>query len=279
MSSAVYFPCSVLPTDRTIFPWRSRVAVPQVPSFRYGLSFFSVYDLAIPALYHKNHIWVREKLKRASLTWLWENPSCTISVGGPEHAGIKRVRQYLVVEYGKIFVKQNDGNCLTVVITNAVDVFARREVPSSLNELFFEGRPHFLKIREATLLLQDFQTSVEMREVLKCDVKTFWTERCCIGFFNPSAMLLELRKNPMSEITLSPKPSLVVLISSVILFLDVLDLFEMTSKRLFLSGRSCTGTLNPINASSSAARPAETSKRSLEAIHLPAIAPVSPCKT
>ena len=78
-----------------------------------------------------------------------------------------------MTQYGEVFVKHNDGNCMTAAITNAVDIVAGREVANAVNEYCFEESPHFLKIREATLLLHELATGVEMRKIPKCDAKVF----------------------------------------------------------------------------------------------------------
>ena len=78
-----------------------------------------------------------------------------------------------MTQYGEVFVKRNDGNCMAATITNAVDIVAGREVANAVNEYCFEESPHFLKIREATLLLHELATGVEMRKIPKSDAKMF----------------------------------------------------------------------------------------------------------
>jgi len=60
--------------------------------------------------------------------------------------------------------------------------------------------------------------------------------------FSTSSVLLRLRTNPMSDIILDLKRSLAAAISSIILFSEVREPLEITSKRHLLSVRSCTGT-------------------------------------
>ena len=78
-----------------------------------------------------------------------------------------------MTQYGEVFVKQNDSNCMIAAITNAVDIVAEREIANAVNKYCFEESPHFLKIREATLLLHELATGAEMRKIPTCDAKVF----------------------------------------------------------------------------------------------------------
>lgn len=67
-----------------------------------------------------------------------------------------------------------------------------------------------------------------------------------ISFVSPSATLFLLRTEPISEITLSQNPSLAAATSSIVRFSEALKLFEMMSKRLFLSVSSLAVEIGPV---------------------------------
>lgn len=132
----------------------------------------------IPSSKRKNHTRVRYKLHHAALRWLYENRDFALSVGGPgERSSIKGVEGLLVRDKGTIFEKQNDCNCITAAITNAVDIVSGRKHAEALREYFFEANPHHIKIREATLLLREMTTVAEMRLLPKQDRAIFNKDR------------------------------------------------------------------------------------------------------
>ena len=122
----------------------------------------------IPKKKRKNHTWVKNKLKDGVLKYCTENRGRAVSIGGPgARDEIADVDKYLVQDHGEILVKQNDGNCITAAIVNALDAVAGREIAASVQEYFYEVNPHYLKIREATPVLNDLRTCVEMRKIPK----------------------------------------------------------------------------------------------------------------
>ena len=100
----------------------------------------------IPKKKRKNYTWVRNNLKDSVLKYCTENRGLALSIGGPSARDeIANVDRYLVQHHGEILVKQNDGNCITAEIVNALDVVAGREVADSVQEYFYEVNLHFLK--------------------------------------------------------------------------------------------------------------------------------------
>ena len=132
----------------------------------------------IPSRKRKNYSWIREKLRDEGLRWLYQNRGCALSIGGPgERSSIEDVEKHLVRGLGTVLEKQNDGNCMTAAITNAVDIVSGREAAESLREYFYEYNPHYLKIREATLLLRNLGAGAEMRKLPKEDLGIFNANR------------------------------------------------------------------------------------------------------
>ena len=87
-----------------------------------------------------------------------------------------------------------------------------------------------------------------------------------MGLGRPLAIFFELRTNPISDVVFSSNPCLAAAISYIILFSDVGDPSEITSKRDLLSMKSCTGSLRSTVGSSSWEILALTSNISLNAI-------------
>ena len=115
----------------------------------------------IPKKKRKNHTWVKNKLKDSVLKYCTENRGRAVSIGGPsDRDEIAGVDKNLVQDHGKILVKQNDGNCIPAAFLNALDIVAGREVAESVQEYFYEVNPHYLKILEATEVLNDLRTCV-----------------------------------------------------------------------------------------------------------------------
>lgn len=128
----------------------------------------------IPSRRRKNYAWIRNKLRDEGLKWLYMKKGCALSVGGPEErTGIDGVEHHLVRDCGMVFVKQNDGNCVTAAINHAVDIVSGRESGEVLREYFDDYNPHYIKIREATLLLRNMAIGAEMRKLPKKDRETF----------------------------------------------------------------------------------------------------------
>ena len=90
-----------------------------------------------------------------------------------ERSTIEGVHEHLLRDCGTVFEKQNDGNCITAAIINAVDIVSGRPHAGALREYFFEENPHYLEIREATVLLREMATGAEMRLLPKKDRELF----------------------------------------------------------------------------------------------------------
>ncbi len=98
--------------------------------------------------------------------------------------------------------------------------------------------------------------------------RSFW----CIDFVYLFAMFESLRTNPMSDITLSQKPSRAAAMSNIRRFSDVFEPFEMKSKRDLESVNKCRGTARLNMYWSSWALVTAVSNISLKAMTLPVIA-------
>ena len=130
--------------------------------------------IKIPKKKRKNHTWVKNKLKDSVLKYCTDNRGLALSIGGPgARDKIADVDKYLGQHHGEILVKQNYGNCIKAAIVNGLDVVACREVADFVQEYFYEVNPHFLKIREATTVLNDLRTCVEMQKIPKSDRAKF----------------------------------------------------------------------------------------------------------
>lgn len=133
--------------------------------------------ITIPSNKRENRTYKQKKLRQAALAWMFVNRGVALSVGGPgSREGIPNVSQYYAREAGVVFEQQQDDNCMSAAIVNALDIVRGRSVAEAVQAFIEEDAPHLLSLKDVPPLLQRAGAKAEAQRIPKSERPVFLSD-------------------------------------------------------------------------------------------------------